>query len=85
MTKVIAVIAMLVTTSALAESPYCRPKADGTNRIPKTGSTCPTGYFASGPCCEALHRDTPNAVPKIQGAPCPSGTFRSGDFCKDFR
>jgi hypothetical protein len=85
MTKIIMVIAMLVASPALAESPYCTAKADGTDRIQKTGSTCPSGYFASGNCCEALHRDEPKAFPKIKGAPCPSGTFASGDNCKTFR
>ena len=72
------------TATALAESPYCMPK-DGVHRFPKTGSTCPTGYLASGPCCEALHADTPYATPKIDGAPFPSGTFKSGDACKSFQ
>jgi hypothetical protein len=85
MTKFIAVIAMLVTTSALAESPYCNPKSDGTDWIAKIGSSCPSGYFASGNCCEALHKGSPKAFPRIKGAPCSSGTFASGDSCKAFR
>jgi hypothetical protein len=75
---------VMLATPALSESPYCMPKADGTNRLPKTGSSCPTGYFATGRCCEALHKDTPFAMPKIKGAACPSGTFQSGDACKRF-
>ena len=84
MTKIIAVIAMLVTTSALAESPYPTLTTDGRQRIQRTG-TCPTGYIGSGKFCEAIHKDTPAAMPKIKGAPCPSGTFASGDSCKAFR
>jgi len=81
MTKFVWVIAMLVTTSALAESPYSTPTPDGRQRIQRTG-TCPTGYIGKGNFCEAIHRDTPAAMPKIKGAPCPSGTFASGDSCK---
>jgi hypothetical protein len=84
MTKIIAVIALLVTTSALAESPHPTPTPDGRQRIQRTG-TCPTGYIGSGKFCEALHKDTPHAMPKIKGAPCPSGYFASGDSCKAFR
>ena len=84
MTKFVWVIAMLVTTSALAESPYSTPTPDGRQRIQRTG-TCPTGYIGKGNFCEAIHRDTPAATPKIKGAPCPSGTFASGDSCKAFR
>ena len=43
MTKFITVIAMLGTTSALAETPSPTPTRDGTERIRRTG-TCPTGY-----------------------------------------
>ena len=53
MTKFVAVIAMLVTTSALAESPYPTPTRDGRERIQRTG-TCPTGYVGKGDKCEAL-------------------------------
>jgi hypothetical protein len=84
MTKFIAVIAMLVTTSALAETPYPTPTRDGRERIQRTG-TCPTGYVGKGNFCEALHTDTPRAMPKIKDAPCPSGYFASGDGCKAFR
>ena len=78
-------IAIALSNAAFSDSPYCTPKADGTDRIYKTGSSCPTGYFASGRCCEALHRDTPKAFPEIKGAPCPSGYFASGNACKAFR
>lgn len=84
MTKIIAVIAMLVTTSALAETPYSTPTRDGRERIQRTG-TCPTGYVGKGDKCEALHQDTPRAMPKIEGKACPSGYFASGDSCKAFR
>lgn len=68
MTKFITVIAMLGTTSALAETPYPTPTRDGTERIRRTG-TCPTGYVGKGDKCETLHRDTPRAYPKIEGRP----------------
>jgi len=84
MTRVLAVISMLVNTSALAESPYPTPSADGRQRIQRDGA-CPTGYVGSGKFCEALHKDTPAAMPKIKGAACPSGYFASGDSCKAFR
>lgn len=79
------VIAVVVasTLKSLASSPYCTPK-NGRDRIQKAGA-CPTGYFASGDCCEALHKETPNAIPKIRGAACPSGYFASGGSCKAFR
>jgi hypothetical protein len=70
-TKIIATLAILISTSALAESPYPTPTRDGRQRIQRTG-TCPTGYIT----------ETPAAMPKIKGAPCPSGTFGSGDACK---
>jgi hypothetical protein len=77
-------MAIVITTPALAESPYPTLKPDGTLRIHRTG-TCPTGYVGKGDKCEALSRDTPRAYPVIPGKPCPSGTFRSGDVCKAFR
>lgn len=77
-------IALAVASPALAESPYPTPTRDGRERLPRHG-TCPTGYVGLGNKCEALHRDTPRAYPKIKGAPCPSGTFSSGDYCKEFR
>ena len=73
-----------VTTLALAESPYPTPTRDGRERIQRTG-TCPTRYVGKGNFCEALHRDTPHAMPKIEGKACPSGYFASGDACKAFR
>jgi len=84
MTKIITVIAMLVTTSALAENPYPKPTNDGRDRIQRTGA-CPTGYVGKGGFCEALHKNTPRATPKINGKACPSGYFASGDACKAFR
>jgi hypothetical protein len=77
-------LASLITTSALAETPYPTPTRDGRERIQRTG-TCPTGYVGKGDKCEALHRDAPRAYPVIPGKTCPSGTFRSGDACKGFR
>ncbi|WP_315768318.1 MULTISPECIES: hypothetical protein [unclassified Bradyrhizobium] len=84
MTKTTVAIAMLVATSALAESPYPTPTRDGRERLQRHG-TCPTGYVGLGDKCEALRRDTPRAYPKIKGAACPSGTFASGDYCEAFR
>ena len=84
-TALLIAMTFAITTSALAESPYCIPKADGTNRFQKTGSSCPTGYFASGRCCEALHKDSPYAMPKIRGAACPAGFFESGGSCEKLR
>jgi len=84
MTKIIAVIAVLVTTSALAGNPYATPTRDGRETMQRTG-TCPTGYVGLGNKCEALHKDTPHAIPKIKGAACPDGYFTSGDYCKAFR
>jgi hypothetical protein len=83
-TKIIATLAILISTSALAESPYPTSTRDGRQRIQRTG-TCPTGYIGSGNFCEAIHTETPAAMPKIKGAPCQSGTFGSGDSCKAFR
>lgn len=77
-----AIAALTLAESAKAESPYCLPKAGGADRIQRVGSSCAVGYFATGQCCEALHRDTKKAVPKIKGAACPSGWFASsGDYC----
>ncbi|SDK38443.1 hypothetical protein [Bradyrhizobium ottawaense] len=83
-TPVAALILVVTTAAAFAETPYPRPTRDGRDRIQRTGA-CPTGYVGSGDKCEALHADTPRAYPKIKGAACPSGTFASGDACKAFR
>jgi len=71
----------LSAQSALAADPYCRPRADGIDRFPKTTATCPDGYFASGRCCVALHKYPPRPFPRINGAVCPPGTFASGGNC----
>jgi hypothetical protein len=83
--KAMITIALLAlgVTPALAESPYPVPK-DGKETLMRN-RTCPTGYVGIGNKCEALHKDTPRAYPKIKGSPCPSGTFASGDYCKEFR
>lgn len=81
--SIITAAIVLASSAAMATSLYCTPK-NGRDRIPKT-SSCPTGYFAYGKCCEALHDDTPRAMPKIKGAACPSGYFSSGGSCKAFR
>jgi len=82
--SMILLVAVTISTSAFAETPYPTPTRDGRERIQRTG-TCPTGYVGKGDKCEALHRDTPRAYPHIPGTSCPSGTFRSGDACKEFR
>lgn len=63
---------------------YPTPTPDGRIRIHRTG-TCPTGYVGRGDFCEALHNDTPLAMPMVGGRVCPTGFFRSGDACKSFR
>jgi hypothetical protein len=80
----IAAAVLLLASSPVLASPYCLP-TNGRDRIAKTGSACPTGYFATGDCCEAVHADTKRAFPKIKGAACPSGTFASaGNYCVSF-
>jgi hypothetical protein len=82
MFKATSTITMIsLSTAALAASPYATPKVDGTHRIQRT-ATCPIGYVGSGCFCEALHKDTPAAMPKIKGTSCPSGYIASGDSCK---
>lgn len=56
--SVIAATFAVLTSSApaFAETPYCAAKADGENRIPKTGVACSAGYFSTGNRCEALQR-----------------------------
>jgi hypothetical protein len=85
MMKAIALVLTLLATPAAAAS-YCTSKSDGTPRIQKqAGQSCPSGYFASGDCCEAFHKDAKGAVPKIEGKSCTSGTYASGGFCESFR
>lgn len=70
---------------ALAESSaYPTPTRDGRQRIQRTG-TCPIGFVGLSDKCEALHRDTPQAMPKIERRACPSGFFASGSYCVAFR
>jgi hypothetical protein len=68
-------MAVAIPSSALAESPYPTPKPDGTQRIQRHG-TRPDGYVGIGKFCEALHRETPSAYPKIISAACPSGLLQ---------
>lgn len=78
-----ALAALSSASPAIAES-YLTPTRDGRERIQRTG-TCPTGFVGLGDKCEALHRNTPRAYPKIHEVACPAGTFASGDYCKAFR
>ncbi|MET4324444.1 hypothetical protein ABIB80_000249 [Bradyrhizobium sp. i1.15.2] len=65
--------------------PYCQP-TNGRDQITKTGSTCPVNYLASGPCCIALHQDSPRAFARLPGRACPTGSFASaGDYCVSLR
>ncbi|MHC2380302.1 hypothetical protein [Bradyrhizobium liaoningense] len=65
--------------------PYCVP-TDGRDQITKTGSTCPVNYRASGPCCIALHADSPRAFVKLPGRSCPAGSFTSAtSYCVSLR
>lgn len=75
---------VLLSTLAAADSPYPIPTRDGRETIRREG-VCPTGYVGLGDKCVALHKDTPRAYHKIEGAACPSGTFASGAYCKAFR
>ena len=79
-----ALIVVFTASSALAETPYPTPTPNGRQRIQRTG-TCPDGYVGLGDKCEALHEDTPAAMPKIKGSACPSGFYASGHACKSFR
>ncbi|MDR6305952.1 hypothetical protein GGQ85_003679 [Nitrobacter vulgaris] len=47
-----AILVLAMASPASAASPYCIPKTDGTDRIQRTGSSCPVGYFATGHCCQ---------------------------------
>jgi hypothetical protein len=82
--KTICAIALLFAVPAMAEGPYPTPTRDGRDRIQRT-DTCPTDYVGKCKLCEALHSDTPRAMPKINGKACPSRYFASGDACKAFR
>jgi hypothetical protein len=64
-----AMLLLATTFTAVAESRYPTPTSDGRERLQRHG-TCPTGYVGLGDKCEALHRDTLRAYPKIKGAPC---------------
>lgn len=81
-----AVALVLVAPPAFAgPGPYCQP-VSGRDQITKTGSVCPVGYLASGPCCIALHADSPRAFARLPGRACPPGSFASaGDYCVTFR
>lgn len=73
-------LALTVAPPTLA-GPYCQP-TNGRDQIAKAASVCPVGYLASGPCCIALHANTPRAFARLPGPSCPTGTFASsGDYC----
>lgn len=76
----LAVLAALSTASPALAGPYCQP-TNGRDQIAKTGSTCPINYLASGPCCIALHADSPRAVGRLPGRACPTGSFASAGHC----
>ena len=83
MLRILFAVVISATPLAGQASDYCRPK-NGKDRIAKTGF-CPSGYFASGNCCEAYHRDTKSAFPKLPGKACPSGSYVSGGSCVSHR
>lgn len=79
------IIISLGLSGAAGASGYCRPTSDGKDRLAKSG-TCPTGYFASGGCCEAFRVETKQAFPKVPGKACPAGSYASGSSsCVSFR
>lgn len=81
---VIVVVGLSGAGASADAAGYCRPTSAGKDRIIKTG-TCPTGYFASGGCCEAFHRETKQAFPRLPGKACPAGSYASGGACVSFR
>lgn len=81
--RLLVILATLLATS-VAEASYCRKGANGKPRIERTG-TCPTGYFASGDCCEAFLLDAKEAFPRKEGKTCPTGFYASGGACVSFR
>lgn len=65
-------------------APYCQP-THGRDQITKTASVCPSGYFSTGRCCQALHSDSPRAFARLPGRACPTGSFASADYCVSLR
>ncbi|MHC2583012.1 hypothetical protein [Bradyrhizobium diazoefficiens] len=66
-------------------APYCQP-TNGRDQITKTGSACPVNYLSSGPCCIALHQDSPRAFARLPGRACPTASFTSaGSYCVSLR
>lgn len=83
MIRLAVALALVIAASPAGAAGYCVPK-NGKDRITKTGF-CPSGYFASGNCCEAFHADTKKAFPKLPGKACPSGSYVSGGSCVSLR
>lgn len=79
-----AATALALASPAFSESVYPTPTRDGRERIQRIGA-CPTGFVGKGLFCEALHRDTPRAMPKIAGTACPAGWFASSGYCVSLR
>jgi hypothetical protein len=55
--------------------------------IPKVGSSCPTGMYASGDYCKAFKSTSEKGgkiVANPSGGKCPTGWYRSGDYCKAY-
>jgi hypothetical protein len=74
-----------LATPPVSAGPYCLPTG-GRDQISKTASVCPSGYFSTGRCCQALHPDTRKAFAKLPGQSCPTGSFASStSYCVSFR
>jgi hypothetical protein len=86
MKLIVAILALaMLMAPAMGEAVSCLPKPNGVHRFPKTSGSCPTGYFSTGQCCEALRPDTPSATSTLRRPTCPAGMFASGGMCKRFR
>jgi hypothetical protein len=77
-------IAIALSNTAFADSPYCAPKADGTDRIYRPGRPA-TGYFASAVAARRSTVTRQGPSRRSRERACPSRTFASGDSCEEFR